>query len=134
MPANFFYLGLIHLALPNAKIIHAMRDPMDSCFLCYSRLFNDTMEFTYDLNSLGNYYRRYITLMQHWRTVLPENSFLDLSYEELVANTEVQARRVIEFIGLPWDDKCLEFYKNERVVKTASVAQVRKPIYKSSLA
>ncbi len=65
MPANFFYLGLIHLALPNAKIIHAMRDPMDSCFLCYSRLFNDTMKFTYDLNSLGNYYRRYITLMQH---------------------------------------------------------------------
>jgi hypothetical protein len=72
--------------------------------------------------------------MQHWRIVLPENSFLDLSYEELVANTEVQARRVIEFIGLPWGDKCLEFYKNERVVKTASVAQVRKPIYKSSLA
>lgn len=134
MPANFFYLGLIHLALPNAKIIHAMRDPMDSCFSCYSRLFNDTMEFAYDLDSLGKYYRRYITLMKHWHEVLPSNTILDLSYEELVADTEKQARRVLEFVGLPWDQNCLEFHKNDRLVKTASVAQVRKPIYKSSLA
>lgn len=134
MPANFFYIGLIHLALPNAKIIHAMRDPMDSCFSCYSRLFNDTMEFAYDLNSLGRYYRRYITLMKHWHAVLPSNTILDLSYEELVANTEKQARRILEFVGLPWDESCLEFHKNDRLVKTASVAQVRKPIYKSSLA
>lgn len=134
MPANFFYLGLIHLALPNAKIIHAMRDPMDSCFSCYSRLFNDTMEFAYDLDSLGNYYRRYITLMKHWHAVLPANTILDLSYEDLVADTEKEARRVLEFVGLPWDENCLEFHKNDRLVKTASVAQVRKPIYKSSLA
>ncbi|MBU3557625.1 sulfotransferase [Polynucleobacter sp. Ross1-W9] len=134
MPANFFYLGIIHLALPNAKVIHAMRDPMDSCFSCYSRLFNDTMEFAYDLDSLGKYYRRYITLMKHWHKVLPKNTILDLSYEELVTDTEKQARRILEFVGLPWDEKCLDFHKNERLVKTASVAQVRKPIYKTSVA
>ncbi len=134
MPANFFYLGLIHLALPNAKIIHAMRDPMDSCFSCFSRLFNDTMEFAYDQETLGRYYRRYITLMQHWHKVLPEGTILDLPYEDMVADTEAQARRVLKFVGLPWDDKCLEFYKNDRLVKTASVAQVRKPIYKTSVA
>ncbi len=134
MPANFFYLGLIHLALPNAKIIHAMRDPMDSCFSCFSRLFNDTMEFAYDQGTLGRYYRRYITLMRHWHKVLPEGTILDLPYEDMVADTEEQARRVLKFVGLPWDDKCLEFYKNERLVKTASVAQVRKPIYTTSVA
>lgn len=134
MPANFFYLGLIHLALPNAKIIHAMRDPMDSCFSCFSRLFNDTMEFAYDQGTLGRYYRRYITLMQHWHKVLPEGTILDLPYEDMVADTEAQARRVLKFVGLPWDEKCLEFYKNDRLVKTASVAQVRKPIYKTSVA
>lgn len=134
MPANFFYLGIIHLALPNAKIIHAMRDPMDSCFSCFSRLFNDTMEFAYDQGTLGRYYRRYMTLMRHWHKVLPEGTILDLPYEDMVADTEAQARRVLKFVGLPWDDKCLEFYKNDRLVKTASVAQVRKPIYKTSVA
>jgi tetratricopeptide (TPR) repeat protein len=134
MPANFFYIGLIHLALPNAKIIHAMRDPMDSCFSCFSRLFKDTMEFAYDQGTLGRYYQRYIMLMRHWHRVLPEGSILDLSYEALVADTENEARRVLKFVGLPWDDKCLEFYKNDRLVKTASVAQVRRPIYKTSVA
>ena len=134
MPANFFYLGLIHLALPNAKIIHAMRDPMDSCFSCFSRLFNDTMEFAYDQGTLGRYYRRYITLMRHWHQVLPAGTILDLPYEDMVADTEGQAQRILKFVGLPWDDKCLEFYKNDRLVKTASVAQVRKPIYKTSVA
>jgi tetratricopeptide (TPR) repeat protein len=134
MPANFFYLGLIHLALPHAKIIHAMRDPMDSCFSCYSRLFNDTMEFAYDQGTLGRYYVRYMKLMEHWRTVLPEGTILDLPYEKMVEDTEAQARRVLEFVGLPWDPACMEFYKNDRLVKTASVAQVRKPIYKTSVA
>lgn len=134
MPANFFYLGLIHLALPHAKIIHAMRDPMDSCFSCFSRLFNDTMEFAYDQVTLGRYYARYIRLMQHWHQVLPPGSILDLPYESMIADTEGQSRRVLEFVGLPWDPACLEFYKNDRLVKTASVAQVRKPIYKSSVA
>ena len=133
MPANFFYLGFIHLALPGAKIIHAMRDPMDSCFSCFSRLFNDTMEFAYDQGTLGRYYSRYITLMNHWQQVLPPGTILDLPYEHLVADTENQARRVLEFVGLPWDAACLNFHKNTRLVKTASVAQVRKPIYNSSV-
>ncbi|TDR71086.1 sulfotransferase [Paludibacterium purpuratum] len=134
MPANFFYLGLIHLALPQAKIIHAMRDPMDSCFSCYSRLFNETMEFAYDQGTLGRYYLRYITLMKHWHRVLPPGTILDLPYEDMVADTEGQARRVLAFIGLPWDENCLKFHENKRLVKTASVAQVRKPIYQSSVA
>jgi len=134
MPANFFYLGMIHLMLPNAKIIHAMRDPMDSCFSCYSRLFNDTMEFAYDQGTLGRYYVRYMDLMQHWHAVLPEGRILDLRYEELVADTEGQARRILDFVGLPWDKNCLNFHQNKRHVKTASVAQVRKPIYKTSVA
>jgi|GEM_PF-103962 len=134
MPANFFYLGLIHLALPHARIIHAMRDPMDSCFSCYSRLFNDTMEFAYDQGTLGRYYARYMTLMRHWHRVLPPGTILDLPYEKMVADTEGQARRVLEFVGLPWDPNCLEFHKNDRLVRTASVAQVRKPIYKTSVA
>ena len=134
MPANFFYLGLIHLALPGAKIIHAMRDPMDACFSCYSRLFNDTMEFAYDQGTLGRYYVRYMRLMHHWRQVLPEGRALDLPYEAMVADTEAQARRVLEFVGLPWDANCLNFHQNTRLVKTASLAQVRKPIYRTSVA
>lgn len=134
MPANFFYIGMIRLMLPNAKILHAMRDPMDSCFSCYSRLFNDSMEFAYDLGTLGRYYVRYIKLMQHWHSVLPAGTILDLRYEDMVADTEGQARRILDYLELPWDDNCLAFHQNKRHVKTASVAQVRKPIYKTSVA
>jgi len=134
MPANFFYIGMIRLMLPNAKIIHAMRDPMDSCFSCYSRLFNNTMEFAYDLGTLGRYYARYFELMQHWHAVLPAGTILDLRYEDLVADTEGQARRILDYLKLPWDDNCLAFHQNKRQVKTASVAQVRKPIYQTSVA
>lgn len=134
MPANFFYLGLIHLALPHARIIHARRDPMDSCFSCYSRLFSETMDFAYDQQALGRYYVRYRQLMQHWQQVLPPGSILDLDYEALIADPEGQARRVMNFVGLPWDPACLEFHRNPRPVKTASVAQVRRPLYASSVA
>ena len=133
MPANFLYIGLIHLAFPNAKIIHAMRDPLDTCFSCFARLFNDTMDIAYDLETLGRYYVMYRKVMDHWHKVLPPGTILDLSYEEMVANSEQQTRRVLEYVGLPWDDKCIEFYKNERLVKTASLAQVNKPIYKTSV-
>lgn len=134
MPANFFYIGVIRLMLPKAKIIHAMRDPMDSCFSNYARLFNDTMEFAYDLGTLGRYYVRYIKLMRHWHAVLPAGSLLDLRYEDLVADPEGQTRRLLDYLGLPWDDNCLAFHRNRRQVKTASVAQVRQPIYKTSVA
>jgi tetratricopeptide (TPR) repeat protein len=135
MPSNFFYLGMIHLMLPEAKIIHAMRDPMDSCFSCYSRLFNkENVRFAYDLGTLGRYYARYIKLMRHWHTVLPPGTILDLRYEDMVADTEGQARRALAHLDLPWDESCLEFHHNKRRVKTASLAQVRKPIYKTSVA
>ena len=135
MPANFFYIGLIHLMLPQAKIIHAMRDPMDSCFSCYSRLFDGAnLAYTYDLGTLGAYYARYARLMQHWHAVLPQGTILDMPYEAMVSDTEGQARRLLDYLGLPWDERCLAFHENRRRVKTASVAQVRKPIYKTSLA
>ncbi|HSY29397.1 MAG TPA: sulfotransferase, partial [Burkholderiaceae bacterium] len=135
MPSNFFYLGMIHLMLPEAKIIHAMRDPMDSCFSCYSRLFNkENVRFAYDLGTLGRYYARYIKLMRHWHEVLPPGTILDLRYEDMVADTEGQARRALAHLDLSWDDSCLDFHQNKRRVKTASLAQVRKPIYKTSVA
>jgi tetratricopeptide (TPR) repeat protein len=134
MPANFFHIGMIHLMLPNAKIIHAMRDPMDSCFSCYSRLFNDTMAFAYDLGTLGRYYVRYMQLMEHWRDVLPRGTVLDVRYEDMVEDVEGQSRRMLDYLGMPWNEACLAFYENKRHVQTASVAQVRKPIYKTSIA
>lgn len=134
MPANFFHIGMIRLMLPHARIIHVMRDPMDSCFSNYARLFNDTMEFAYDLGTLGRYYVRYAKLMRHWREVLPPGTILDLRYEDMVADTEGQARRILDYVGLPWDDNCLAFHRNKRHVKTASVAQVRQPIYNTSVA
>jgi hypothetical protein len=134
MPANFLYIGMIHLMFPNAKIIHAMRNPMDSSFSCYSRLFNkNNLGFSYDLGALGRYCKRYLDLMAHWHAVLPEGTILDCRYEEMVEDTEGQARRVLEYIGLPWDERCLDFHKNKRRVKTASQTQVQKPIYKSSV-
>ena len=134
MPANFFFGGMIYLMFPHARIIHSMRDPMDSCFSCYAKLFNETMSFAYDLETIGRFYARYIRLMRHWHEVLPAGIILDVSYEDVVEDTAKEARRMLEYIGLPWDDACLEFYKSEREVKTASVAQVRQPIYTSSLA
>jgi len=134
MPANFFNLGLIYLALPNAKIIHAMRDPMDSCFSNYSRLFRDDMRFTYSQETIGNHYKSYHTIMEHWKKVLPNDFICDMQYEEMVDDTEKEAKRLTSFLGLEWDPNCLKFYDNKRNVKTASMMQVRKPIYKTSLA
>jgi tetratricopeptide (TPR) repeat protein len=135
LPANFLHVGMIRRMLPQAKIIHAMRDPMDSCFSCYARLFEGgNLPFSYDLGSVGRYYVRYIQLMQHWQEVLPRASMLELRYEDMVADTEGQARRLLDYLGLPWDERCLDFHRNQRVVRTASIAQVRKPIYHSSVA
>lgn len=134
MPANFFYIGMIRRMLPQARIIHAMRDPMDSCLSCFARLFNDTMAFAYDLGTLGRYYVRYMQLMDHWQATLPEGTILNVRYEEVVADVEGQARRMLAYLGLPWDDACLDFHNNKRLVKTASIAQVRRPIYTTSVA
>jgi tetratricopeptide (TPR) repeat protein len=134
MPGNFFYVGLIHLALPQAKIIWSQRDPMDTCLSNYSRLFNETMPFAYDLAELGHYHNCCRRVMEHWKKVLPAGVILDFKYEEVVEDLETQARRLIEFCGLEWQESCLDFHRNERPVKTASIAQVRTPIYKSSVA
>lgn len=134
MPENFKYLGLIHLMLPNAKIIHAMRDPMDTCFSCYSTPFAVGHEYSFDLEMLGRRFVRYKKLMQHWHSVLPHGRILDVSYENMTEDPEREAKRILEYLGLPWDPACLKFYETDRVVHTTSVAQVRKPIYKSSVA
>jgi len=135
MPANFFYIGVIRLMLPQAKIIHAQRDPLDTCFSCYARLFGkDRLSFSYDLQALGRYYLRYAKMMRHWNRVLPAGALLDMHYEDMVADTEAQARRLLAYLELPWDARCLDFHQNQRRVSTASAAQVRKPIYRSSVA
>lgn len=133
MPENFLFIGLIHLMLPNAKIIHVMRNPVDTCLSCFTTLFRRGQAHTYDLTELGHYYASYMRLMGHWRRVLPAGTFLDVRYEDIVADHEEQARRLIEYCGLEWDDACLEFHKSQRVVRTASLTQVRQPIYKSSV-
>jgi hypothetical protein len=133
MPGNFSLAGLINLALPNARIIHACRDARDTAFSCFSLLFSGTLEFTYDLAELGRYYRAYLKLMAHWREVLPEGIMLEVQYEDVVGDLESQARRIIAHCGLEWDDACLSFYTTERSVRTASATQVRQPIYQSSI-
>lgn len=133
MPANFFAVPLIHLMLPNAKIIHVNRNPVDTCVSCFTRLFNRKQEHTYDLAELGRYYVDYSRLMAHWRNVLPDDAFLDINYEDIVADQEGQARRLLEYCGLEWDAACLDFHKTKRQVRTASVTQVRQPIYNTSV-
>jgi len=133
MPANFRLVGLIHLALPNARIIHTCRDPVDTCLSCFSIHFTADQPFAYDLGELGRYYRAYYSLMEHWRQVLPEGVMLDVHYEDLVGDLEGQARRIVAHCGLEWDDACLAYDKTARPVKTASAAQVRQPIYRSSV-
>ncbi len=133
MPVNFMAAGLIHVLLPNARIIHVQRNPIDTCLSCFTRLFRHGQDQTYDLAELGLYYRNYIRTMDHWREILPDNAFLDLGYEELVADNENQARRLIAFCGLEWHNACLEFHKTKRSIRTASITQVRQPIYSSSV-
>jgi len=130
---NFLCAGLIHLALPNARIIHARRDPIDTCLSCFSKLFTTGMAFTYDLAELGRYHRAYDRLMAHWREVLPEGVMLEVSYEELVADFEPQARRIVSHCGLAWEEGCLNFHTTQRPVKTASAAQVRQPLYRGAI-
>jgi tetratricopeptide (TPR) repeat protein len=133
MPANFSYAGLIHLTLPNARIIHARRDPVDTCLSCFSTLFQHPLNYTYDLAELGRFYRAYERVMTHWRRVLPQDAMLEVQYEDVVKDIETQARRILDYCGLPWDEACLAFHKATRPVRTASVGQVRQPLYRSSV-
>jgi tetratricopeptide (TPR) repeat protein len=133
MPANFLFAGLIHLVLPNAKIIHIKRDPVDNCVSCFSLLFEEDQPYSYDLREMGRYYRAYDTLMDHWRSVLPAGGLLEVQYEDLVGDFERQARRLVAHCGLEWDERCLAFHETKRPVNTASLVQVRKSVYGSSV-
>jgi hypothetical protein len=134
LPGNYYLLGLIHLMLPHAKIIHCLREPMDSCFSCYALLFRTGHHYSYDLRMLGRHYLRYKKRVEHWASVLPPGRILDVRYEDNVADPEREARRMLDHLELAWDSACLRFYETERAVSTASVAQVRKPMYSSSVA
>jgi tetratricopeptide (TPR) repeat protein len=134
MPLNFRFAGLIHLALPNAPIVHVRRDPVDTCLSCFGKLFSGDLAFTYELGELGRYYRRnYEALMDHWRRVLPSGAILDVRYEDIVADLPTEARRLVAFCGLDWDDACLAFHRSSRRVRTASTLQVRQPLYGTSI-
>ncbi|MFT5141055.1 MAG: tetratricopeptide (TPR) repeat protein [Lysobacterales bacterium] len=132
MPNNFPSIGLIHLMLPNAKIIDARRHPLDSCFGTLKQHFAHGQTFSYDLFELGEYYREYRSMMRHWDEVLP-GRVLEVRYEELVNNQEEQTRRLLEYCGLPFEESCLRFYETERAVRTASSEQVRQPIFSTSV-
>jgi tetratricopeptide (TPR) repeat protein len=131
-PMNADYLGLLHAVLPKARVIHVQRNPIDTCLSCYFQQFSPVMNYTMDLSDLADYYREHARLMAHWRRTLPPGTMLEIHYEELVADQEASTRRILEFLALPWDERCLEFHKTARVVTTASAWQVRQKIYRSS--
>lgn len=133
MPSNFLYLGLINRMFPGAKIIHCVRDPLDTCLSCYFHDFAGHNPYTYDIEHLGRYYLDYERLMEHWRSVL-RNPLHELHYEALVADQESETRRLLAYCNLPWNDACLRFDRTQRFVSTASYGQVRKPLYRTSVA
>jgi tetratricopeptide (TPR) repeat protein len=132
MPNNFRYLGLIHLMLPNAKIIDARREPMACCFGNLKQLFSSGQEFSYSIDDITRYYRTYLDLMRHWDAVLP-GRVLHVQHEDVVDDLESNVRRILDFCGLPFEPGCLEFHKTERSVRTASSEQVRQPIFREGL-
>ena len=132
-PSNFTLVGLIHLALPNARIIHAVRDPANTCVSCFSKLFAAGQDYTCDLTEVGRYYRHHQALMEHWRRMLPPGRILDVHYEDVVADLKGRSRRIIVHCGLEWNARCLAFHETERPVRTASAAQVRQPIYSGAM-
>ncbi len=131
-PHNFELLGLIAMLFPNARVIYCKRDPMDNCVSCFMQHFSEFHGYNSNLKNLGLYYRQHVRLMDHWKAVLPIE-ILESRYEDLIADQEPMSRRLIEFIGLEWDDACLQFHTQERSVKTLSRWQVRQPIYATSM-
>ncbi|MCP3916525.1 MAG: tetratricopeptide repeat protein [bacterium] len=130
---NFLHIGLIHRVLPGAKIVHCRRDPVDTGVACYRQYFSSPIDYAYDLSEIGARYRSYGELMRHWHAALP-GRVLDVHYEELVANQETETRRLLDFCGLEWEDACMRFHETQRIVGSASVSQVRQPIYSTSVA
>ena len=133
MPHNFMFLGLIDLLFPGARVIHCRRDPVDTCLSIYFQQFNSHHLYAFDLGDLGRYYRQYQRLMAHWRSVV-RIPMMEIRYEDLVENQEALSRQLVEFCGLEWDERCLSFHQSKRVVRTASYDQVRRPMYRKSVA
>ena len=131
-PLNFKWIGLIKLILPKSKIIHCTRDPKDTCLSLFKNFFEGELNFSYNLEEAGKYYKLYQNLMEFWKQLLPDFIY-DISYEKLVENQEPESRKLLDFCNLDWDKNCLTFYKNKRGIVTASFAQARKPIYKNSV-
>jgi Flp pilus assembly protein TadD len=134
MPGNYRFAGLIPLMLPQARIIHVRRDPLDTCLSCFATPFTEGHDYASDLNTLGRQYLRYQRLMQHWTALAPAGGILEVRYEDLIADLEGEARRMLSFIGAPWDASCLGFHRTARPVRTASMIQVRQPLYSGSIA
>ena len=130
---NYYFVGLLHILFPKARFIHTKRNPVDTCLSAYTKLFKDDMPHSYDLGELGRYYRKYEELMAHWEAVLPPGVMKTVVYEDVVNDMPTMARELIDFLGLPWNDACLSFHESSRPVKTASVVQVRQPVYSSSV-
>jgi Tfp pilus assembly protein PilF len=130
---NAEFVGLIHLMLPNAVIIHVRRDPRDTCFSGWSLRFSHGQEYTYSMEELGRYWRAHDQLMAHWNRVLPAGRVLEVPYEGLVNGFETWSRRIIDHCGLDWDPTCLKFYESDRPVRSASLTQVREPIYNRAI-
>jgi hypothetical protein len=133
MPANFWYAGLIHAVFPHARIIHMRRHPLDTCLSIYFQNFFNMDPYANDLHSLAHYYREYVRITDHWRAVLPAETLLEVPYEELIEDQQGWTRRMLEFIGLPWHPRCMDFHLTERVVITASKWQVRQKMHRSSV-
>jgi len=134
MPGNFLYLGLLHAALPRARIIHLRRNPLDTCLSIYFQNFSAAHSYANDLEDLAHYYGEYLRIMDHWRRILPPGVMLEVEYEQLVEDPAAWSRRMLEFVGLPWDPSCLEFHRNTRPVSTFSKWQARQRINKDSVA
>jgi tetratricopeptide (TPR) repeat protein len=132
MPANFSHIGFIHLILPNAKIIDARRQPLDACIGNYRQLFAKGKNYAYDINECGEYYVDYVRVMDHWDEVLP-GRVLKVQYEHVISDLESEARRMLDFCELPWEDACLDYHQSDRPVNSASAEQVREPIYKDAV-
>ena len=132
LPNNWLYVGLIHLILPNAKIIDARRHPLGCCFSAFKQHFARGQNFSYDLADLGRYYRDYVDLMAHFDAALPGRVHR-VFYESTIEDTEAEIRRLLDYCGLPFEAQCLRFYENERAVRTASSEQVRRPIFKEGM-
>jgi hypothetical protein len=132
MPFNFLFLGQAHALFPRGRIVHCRRSPLDTALSIYFTHFSGSHDFAYRREDIVHYYRDYLRLMEHWRTVLPPDRFIEIDYEALVADQEVVSRRLVAFCGLDWDEAVLDFHGTDRPIMTASAWQARQPVYRSS--